>query len=995
MNYELKKTNYNNFKVFSENKLSPKSYFIPFRNIENLKSTDYLTERYNSDMITILNGNWSFKFYTNNKDLPNNLNTNSLSFDRVTVPHLWQFDGYEDYCYLNARYEFAKKPPRVPKDTPVGVYQTTFELKEVSSNEILTFLGATSNLEVYINGQYVGYSEGSHNTCEFDITRYLINGINEMIVLVYKWCNGSYLECQDMFRHNGIFRDVYLTHFDNKYVEDFVIKTNSINNRKYELYLSTKVVGSSYNVRYTILDGDMELHSITMTSGDEIRLVLDDITEWSAEYPKLYTLIIELLDSRGDIMCLRRDFGFKKVEIIGNVLYFNGKPIKFRGVNHHDTNMKTGYYMTAQDYVEDAKIMKEHNINAVRTSHYPPDPIFIMVLEHFGLYVMDEADIETHGMNEAWLYGGLNGISHNLKWKNHYWDRVYRMYERDKNSVAVVMWSLGNESGGYNCQDYCYESLKKLTNLPIHYEHAIHTKRFAYDVISEMYPPIERLFNYLDNKLDSKFYEKPYIMCEYAHAMGVGPGEISKYWEAIEQNDSLSGGFIWEFRDHAIYHENDKYPYKFTYGGDHKEKKHDSNFCVDGLLFPDSTPHTSMIAVKNLYSPYKATLEGNSIKILNKNYFIDSKDIKCCIEKYYDELLVSKIDINLNLKAREFLNVDIDKDTKENCDNYYVVKFYQDDILISTDCLILSEYVTNKINIEPISFMDTGENYRAVYNGGMISISKSTGLINSYKLNGSQLLCQKSVRSDGLTGLVGNLYKVPVDNYRNIKKSWFRIGLDKASYKLVNIQQVENTIKTEHDYIAKGKILAKFYTDYTVNSVGELLVNVKVLGTTTKAIDLPRVGYVIDIPKTFEMVEYYGYGDSESYSDLNEHCHLGVFSRMTSSMYEHHIMPQENGNRSKVKWLTLKNSDGVGVRIDAIGKKLNFSILPTTIENLNDAKHNEDIKDLGIYSLNIDTFVRGIGTNSCGPDTSEVNKLKLSNGTKIEFSFMVKPIKNN
>ena len=527
MIYNFKQENFNKFEVFEINKMRPRSYYIPFGSLDKMYDNTYLTERYNSDMVTILNGVWNILYFDDCRKLEAEFDTqaNTFKFSKIKVPGSIQYQGIEAPCYVNQRYEFKPNLPNVPKDSPVTLFHKLINLEKVTDNEVLTFLGVSSCLELYINGEFVGYSEGSHNQAEFNVAQYLQNGENEIVCLVYKWCNGSYLECQDMFRNTGIFRDVYLTHYGTTFVRDFTIEPRYLSKGRYELYIWADVVGSLYSLIYTIKKGDDVLHTITTNSGEKIRYILDNAIEWTAETPELYTLELQLIDNKGIAMCLRRDFGLKDIKIRGNVLYFNDVAIKIRGVNHHDSNESTGYYMTTDDYLRDIEAMKALNVNAVRTSHYPPDPIFILMCEHYGLYVIDEADIETHGVLHK-EYWHPKAISHNLKWKEHYWDRVRRMYERDKNSVAVTMWSLGNESHGYKCQDYCYKNLKKVTNIPIHYEAVIRTKRFAYDVISEMYSAPDKFQKYLEDKLPSKFYNKPYMLCEYAHSMGVGPGDV-------------------------------------------------------------------------------------------------------------------------------------------------------------------------------------------------------------------------------------------------------------------------------------------------------------------------------------------------------------------------------------------------------------------------------------------------------------------------------------
>ena len=397
MIYNFKQENFNKFEVFEINKMRPRSYYIPFGSLDKMYDNTYLTERYNSDMVTILNGVWNILYFDDCRKLEAEFDTqaNTFKFSKIKVPGCIQYQGIEAPCYVNQRYEFKPNLPNVPKDSPVTLFHKLINLEKVTDNEVLTFLGVSSCLELYINGEFVGYSEGSHNQAEFNVAQYLQNGENEIVCLVYKWCNGSYLECQDMFRNTGIFRDVYLTHYGTTFVRDFTIEPRYLSKGRYELYIWADVVGSLYSLIYTIKKGDEVLHTITTNSGEKIRYILDNAIEWTAETPELYTLELQLIDNKGIAMCLRRDFGLKDIKIRGNVLYFNDVAIKIRGVNHHDSNESTGYYMTTEDYLRDIEAMKALNVNAVRTSHYPPDPIFILMCEHYGLSLMRQISRHT------------------------------------------------------------------------------------------------------------------------------------------------------------------------------------------------------------------------------------------------------------------------------------------------------------------------------------------------------------------------------------------------------------------------------------------------------------------------------------------------------------------------------------------------------------------------------------------------------------------------
>ena len=507
MKYSVNRSIHSDFNVIDENKLPARAYFIPFSNNDVLSKTDYKNERFNSDRIVMLSGDWDFKYYNKLSDTPTCLDTDNTDFDRISVPSTWQRNGYDQIAYINTRYPFPKKPPHIPQDVAVGIYRKNVELKKFS-RQIISFLGVAGALALYVNGEYIGYSEGSHNTAEFDITEFVNEGNNEIVSVNYKWCNGTYLECQDMFRENGIFRDVYIINQEKRHIDDFLFRTSKNADGTYDLKI--KIDGNFDDV-------DISCDLFTTKESNTIIKNLK-VNEWTAETPNLYEVTIKIKD----VEIIRTYIGFKDVKINGEVFLFNDKPIKMLGVNHHDTHMTKGYAVSLDDLELDIKLMKEYNCNAVRTSHYPPDPVFLTMCDMYGLYVVDEADIETHGFYAIpHSTYNPNRLSNDIKWATHYLDRVKRMYERDKNHPSITMWSLGNESGGYKCQDVCYDFLKKVNpEIPVHYEGAIRSKRWAYDVVSRMYGTPDLMRKILKGTAGSKYKGKPFFQCEYAHAMG-------------------------------------------------------------------------------------------------------------------------------------------------------------------------------------------------------------------------------------------------------------------------------------------------------------------------------------------------------------------------------------------------------------------------------------------------------------------------------------------
>ncbi len=649
MKYILDNENYHIFEIYEENKEKPRSYFIPYKSKKSLKKTSLKERRYSSKKVMCLNGDWDFKFYRNPNDCPVSFDTEDIEFDTLDVPSCWQFRGVDIPWYLNTRYQFPYNPPEIPTLEPVGkvfswagadlglrprwqtpeeqynyigVYRKTFKVKDEDKNFILSFLGASNNITVYMNGEYVGYSEGSHNTAEFDVTGFITEGENELLIVMHRWCNGTYLECQDMFRNNGIFRDVLLFMLDDTDFYDIDVRPRKTGDT-YSLTVNADLF-SDTEVKLQLLDregNEVTDKAAAVSYGKRVKYTFEDLSveEWNAEKPVLYDLY---LSTKTNVV--KVSVGFKDVKIEGNKFYVNGRLVKFHGVNHHDTSAENGYTMYPDDIERDIRLCKEYNIDTVRTSHYPPDPLFLELCDEYGLYVIDETDLETHGTFHMNLPPSYNLISDDPAWEDHYVDRVSRMYERDKNHGCVVMWSLGNEAGGYYCTDAEFNYLKNKTDIPVHYESVIHTKRVAYDVGSQMYPPVSRLHEVGEGTCKvPELNDRPYFLCEYAHAMGVGPGDIESYWKEIYAYDNLCGGCVWEMVDHGVKGEKGNY----LYGGDHGEWIHDSNFCVDGLFYPDRTPSTGAKIVRFTYRPLRVSYIGNNVfEVFNTTGFTDASE---------------------------------------------------------------------------------------------------------------------------------------------------------------------------------------------------------------------------------------------------------------------------------------------------------------------------------------------------------------------------------
>ncbi|MDR2686321.1 MAG: hypothetical protein LBB75_01090, partial [Oscillospiraceae bacterium] len=624
MQYRIQHSYYRDFEMYEQNKRAPRAYFVPYSSQEKLREVPPARQRYESDLVTVLSGAWDFHYYPDASGLPRELDTAQVDFDEIQVPSTWQRAGYEPPVYLNVRYEFGDFPPALPEKLSVGVYRKRFTLEQVDSrNFLLAFLGVIPCVDLYCNGYHVGYSEGAHNTAEFDLSGVARAGENEIVAVVHKWSTATFLECQDMFRENGIFRDVLLYTLPRAYINDYWLRPLKNADGDYRLQCTVEVQGeiAGWSVELA-LDGLDARYS--GPAKERMNFALDKLApeEWNAENPVLYTAWLKLSRHGEPPQMIKIPFGFKSAEVKGNVFTFNGKAVKFKGVNHHDTHPANGYCMAYGDYERDLRLMKALNVNAIRTSHYPPDPHLLMLADELGFYVVDEADIETHGAECT--HGDINLISNDKRWIPRYLDRVKRMLFRDRSHPCVTMWSLGNEAGGWHCQDACYAFLHAVhPEIPVHYEGACRTPVFGYDVYSEMYTSHYWVERFGKGDIDEEEKRRrPLFLCEYAHAMGNGPGGLEEYWDLFYRYDNLMGGCVWEWADHAVYHPGG--PYRYTYGGDHGERDHDGNFCVDGLVYPDRTPSVGAWAMKNVYRPVRAAWEGGRLALTNTNRFANA-----------------------------------------------------------------------------------------------------------------------------------------------------------------------------------------------------------------------------------------------------------------------------------------------------------------------------------------------------------------------------------
>ena len=981
---------YENLSVLHENTMPARAYYIPAsRRMDNL-----VEHREASDRMQLLNGTWKFQYFNSIYDIQDSFfekNYDTENFDEIQVPSVWQMAGYDTHQYTNIRYPFPFDPPYVPQDIPCGVYVHTFEYSrdEKAPKSFLNFEGVDSCFYVWINGSYIGYSQVSHMTSEFDVTDVLQDGTNTVAVLVMKWCDGSYLEDQDKFRMSGIFRDVYILKRPKQAISDYHIKTR-IEDMLAKVEIEMKFY-SPLNVKISIEDRNgavVALGSIAEEGTAVLEIASPEL--WNTENPYLYKLILE---TENEVIV--DHIALRKIEIKDQVIYLNGQKIKFRGVNRHDSDPVTGFTINPEQITTDLTLMKQHNFNAIRSSHYPNAPFFYEMCDKYGFMVIDEADIEAHGpfmiyRKEDTDYNRFKRwnekIADDPVWEEAIVDRVKLMVERDKNRFCIVMWSMGNESA-YGCNfEKALEWTKNFDPDRItQYESARYRnydETYDYsnlDVYSRMYPALSEIQEYLD-----KDGSKPFLLVEYCHSMGNGPGDFEDYFQMIQDNDKMCGGFVWEWCDHAIAHgtaENGKTIY--AYGGDHGEEIHDGNFCMDGLVYPDRTVHTGLLEYKNVYRPARVisyNKESGELVLHNYMDFDDLKDyVKISYELTQDGLVISKgilpeFSVAPHGEGKTNLKINVPENGKcylkliyhlkkelPLLDEDHILGF--DEIEVSkedTKCKLAEKWIPKTV---VDSELQVNENDTQIHIKGRefaYTIDKRTALFTEMKFAGREYLNHP---------MELNIWRAPTDNDMYIKSEWKKAHYDKAytrAYTTEVVQGKHGVKITSHASVVAEtvqKILDVTIT-WKIEVAGKIDADIAVT-KDDEFPDLPRFGVRMFLDKKLSAVRYFGMGPQESYCDKHQAASHGLYRADVGDLHEDYIRPQENGSHYDCEYVELNNSR-YGI-VASAEKAFSFNASYYTQEELEKKTHNYELIESDSVVFCVDYALNGIGSNSCGP----------------------------
>jgi beta-galactosidase len=952
---------------FEANKEPAHCTLMPFPDVESAVRGD----REASPWRRSLNGVWKFHWVPKPGDRPREFwrpEFDDSSWAGLPVPSNWELHGYGVPIYTNIVYPFPAEPPRIPENgNPVGSYRTTFEVPAdwAGRRVFIHFAGVQSAFYLWVNGQKVGYSEDSMTPAEFDLTPYVVAGKNVLAVEAYRWCSGSYLEDQDMWRLSGIQREVYVYSTPLVHIRDFRVSTELDENyRDAELRVTAKLRGhiedgKRYTVRAKLIEAGVEMSAET-TGADtvvEMSAKVVNPAKWTAETPNLYTLVLTLEDGEGKVIEAEScKVGFRRIEVRDGQFLVNGVPIRFHGVNRHEHEPDRGKAITNESMVQDIELMKRNNIDTVRTSHYPNDPRWYELCDRYGLYVVDEANIESHGMG----YDLDKTLGNKPEWEAAHVARVERMVERDKNHACVVAWSLGNEAGSGCNFEAAAEAIRRLDrSRPIHYERMNEVTDFD----SHMYPLQAQLEAFAKKDL-----KRGVFMCEYAHAMGNSVGNLQDYWDLIESYPNLWGGCIWDWVDQALYKKAEDGTIFSAYGGDFGDTPNDGIFCCNGLVQADRTPNPHLHEVKKVYGRVRVSaVDAGAGRFLVRNAYdlVSTAFLRGSWELAIEGVVVEAGELPvLDIAPGEAREVEISFDRAKLLGE----AFLKISFALAEDALwakaghevawdqfaVPSEEAPKACETLPATtllededgFVVEGPRFRA-------RVGKASGALESFCAEGVELLASP---------LVPNFWRAPIDNDNGNKmperlKTWRNAGRERR------VESIEARVAAPgivairvRSELSNG---SRFEQEYLVHGNGDILIGYRLVPREGLP-EIPRIGLQAELPGEFDTMTWYGRGPHESYWDRKTGAAIGRYSGPVEEQYHRYVRPQETGNKTDVRWMALTNKDGVGLRAEGM-PLMEGSAWPFTQDDLEAATHDYLLPRRDTVTVNFDFKQMGVG----------------------------------
>ncbi|HIF9207545.1 TPA: beta-galactosidase subunit alpha [Photobacterium damselae] len=978
--------NWENFLHLHENRMAPRAYFFSYDSVQSAKSF----QRELSNRFMLLSGQWTFNFFTNPLLVPEEFYSQKMTdWGHITVPNMWQMEGHGDLQYTDEGFPFPIDVPFVPTDNPTGAYQRTFTLGEQWNDKqtIIKFDGVETYFELYVNGQYVGFSKGSRLTAEFDISAYVQQGENLLSVRVMQWADSTYIEDQDMWWTAGIFRDVYLVGKEAVHVQDFTVRTDFADDYQsatlscsVELENLTHAVATGYQLEYSLQDNGVEVAQGNCSIDDidtnrQVQFAIDmnNPQQWNAENPYLYQLFITLKNSQGQILeVIPQRVGFRDIKVRDGLFYINNQYVMLHGVNRHDNDHLKGRAVGMDRVEKDLILMKQHNINSVRTAHYPNDPRFYELCDIYGLFVMAETDVETHGFANV---GDLSRITNDAAWEAVFVDRAERHVHAQKNHPSIIMWSLGNESG-YGCNiRSMYAATKAIDDTRlVHYEEDRDAE--VVDVISTMYSRAQ-LMNYFGEHP----HEKPRIICEYAHAMGNGPGGLTEYQNVFYAHDHIQGHYVWEWCDHGILARDENGEEFYKYGGDYGDYPNNYNFCMDGLIFPDQTPGPGLKEYKQVIAPVKIRVvdgSNNRFTIENKLWFSDLNDYTITADvraegetlrtvqfKVEDLAANSAREITLalpELDEREtFVNFTVRKDSRTlySAANHDIA-VYQ--FLLKENTATAPVFVNH--NATELNVAESRLDYTITGHNFALTFSKVNGKLTSWLINGEELI-QSEPRL--------NFFKPMIDNHKQEYEGLWQpahLQIMQEHFRTLNVETLDGKVVINTTSIIAPPVFdfgMRCHYCYQINAEGQLNIELRGERYGDYPHVIPVIGLDLGINGDFDQVKYYGRGPEENYQDSQQANMIDVYQTNVADMFVNYPFPQNNGNRQHVRWAALTNRHGTGLLVKP-QQDINFSAWFCTNENLHAAQHTIELEKSGYITLNLDHQVMGLGSNSWGSE---------------------------